>query len=146
MESGPGTQRISQTHLVFSDVHENRPCTSCTLCKETYVQYTHPVKWKNQDLLTFLRSIEPDLTIKPDSCICRNCNDNQKEHSIHMMCGVSNCNEPVSRNTQLTRREEVSKYLECSLDARSIDSNSMSTHLCDKHYRSLQKKNKPSKL
>ena len=69
----------------------------------------------------------------------------QKERSIHMMCEVSNCNEPVSRSTQLTRRE-VSKYLECSLDARSIDSNSMSTHLCDKHYRSLQKKIKPSKL
>ena len=60
-----------------------------------------------------------------------------------MMCEVSNCNEPVSRSTQLTRREEVSKYLECSLDARSIDSNSMSTHLCDKHYRSLQKKLNP---
>ena len=37
----------------------------------------------------------------------------------------------------------MGKHLECSLNARSNDSNSMSTHLCDKHYRSLQKKLNP---
>ena len=138
MESG--TRRRSQTRLVFSDVHENRPCTNCTLCKETYVQYAHPVRWKNPDLLTFLRSIEPDLPIQPDSCICRNCNDNlrkgqkdpenfcprwRKERSTHTICEVSDCNEPVSKSTQLASREEVGKHLECSLNARFDDSNSM---------------------
>ncbi len=146
MESG--TRRRSQTCLVFSDVHESRPCTNCNLCKEIYVQYTHPVNWKNKDLLTFLRSIEPDLTIQPDSCICRNCNDNlrkgqkdpenfrprwRKERSTHMMCEISDCNEPVSKTTQLASREEVSERLECSL-TQNVTSNSTSTHLCAKHY------------
>lgn len=153
MESG--TRRRSQTRLVFSEVHES---SNCTLCKETYVQYTHPIKWKNQELLTFLKSTEPDLTIHPDSCICRNCSDSlqkvqkdpqnfcprwRKERSIHTKCEVASCSEPVSKSTQLASREEVSRYLECSLNERSSDSNSMITHLCDKHYRSLQKKLNP---
>ena len=56
---------------------------------------------------------------------------------------MANCSEPVSKSTQLASREEVSRYLECSLNERSSDSKRMITHLCDKHYRSLQKKLNP---
>ena len=115
-----GTRR-SQTHLVFSDVHETDTAPTA-LSVRKHVQYAHPVRWKNPDLLTFLRSIEPDLSIQPDSCIWRNCNDNlrkgqkdpenfrprwQKERNTHMVCEVFNCNEPVSKSTQLANREEV---------------------------------------
>ena len=74
----PERQRLGKrtsSRKVFSDVHKSGPCTSCTLCKERSVQYTHSVKWKDGNLLKFLQSIEPDLNILPDACICRNCRD-----------------------------------------------------------------------
>ena len=74
----PERQRLgkkSSFQEVYSDVHKSRPCTSCTLCKEKSIKYTHPVKSKDENLLKFLQSIEPDLNILPDACICRNCRD-----------------------------------------------------------------------
>ena len=68
-------KRNPQSRQVFSDVHKGRPCTSCILCKEKTLQYTHPIKWKNAALLKFLQVIEPNLNIPPDACICRNCRD-----------------------------------------------------------------------
>ena len=70
----PERQRLGKrtsSRQVFLDVHKSRPCTSYTLCKERSIQYTHPAKWKDGNLLKFLQSIEPDLNILPDACICR---------------------------------------------------------------------------
>lgn len=47
---------------VFSDVHKGYPCTSCVLCKDKSVQFTHAVKCKDTSLGKFLQSIEPDLS------------------------------------------------------------------------------------
>ena len=68
-----GTRKRSCSRLVFSAVHKNRPCTPCVLCNETHSVYTHPGKWKDENVLHFLERIEPDSHIGPDSCICRNC-------------------------------------------------------------------------
>ena len=161
MASGSSTRRKSRTRLVFSSVHENRPCSDCTLCKETYVQYTHPVRWKNQDLVIFLKSMEPHLSIQQESCICRNCHESlrkgqkdpenfsprwRKEHTHHMCaeCEVASCSEPVSRSTQLASRDEISDFLQCTLDIRSANSKTTTTDLCDKYYRAVQKKLNPT--
>ena len=69
-----GTRR-SLPPPVYSDVHKGRPCMECYLCKQTQAIYTHPIKWKNQTLLSLLKDLEPDLDISPDTCICRNCHD-----------------------------------------------------------------------
>ena len=159
MASGSSARRKSQTHLVFSNVHENRACSDCTLCKEMYVQYTHPVRWKNQDLVTFLKAIEPHLSIQ-ESCICRSCHESlrkgqkdpenflprwRKELNPYKCaeCEVASCSEPVSRSTQLVSRDKISESSECTLDTRPANSNPTSTDLCDKHYRALQKKLNP---
>ena len=70
-----GTRKRSCSRLVFSAVHKNRPCMPCVLCNEAHSVYTHPGKWKDENVLHFLESIEPDSHIGPDSCICRNCQD-----------------------------------------------------------------------
>ena len=151
------TKEITNS-LDFSAVHENRPCTNCILCKETYTHYTHPVKWKNQDLITFLKCIEPHLNIQHDSCICRNCRADlskgqedpenffprwKKEHKHETTCEVFECNEPVSKSTSLACREEIEEYLKCPLKCTSADIKATTTHLCDKHYRCLQKELNP---
>ena len=75
-QTTPGHRASSvPSRLVFSNVHKGRPCTNCLLCKDKQPQYTHPIKWKNQALLTFLKTLEPELNIAPDACICRNCRD-----------------------------------------------------------------------
>ena len=60
---------------MLSMVHPGRPCLHCTLCKEKYPVYTHPIKWKNEHLYTLLRELEPNISIQPESCMCRNCRD-----------------------------------------------------------------------
>ena len=154
MASGSSARSKSRTRLVFSSVHENRPCSDCTLCKETYVQYTHPVRWKNQDLVIFLKCIEPHLSIQQES---RSCHESlrkgqkdpenfsprwRKEPNHHTCaeCEVASCSEPVSRSTQLASRDKISESLQCTLDIRPANSKSTSTDVCDTHYRALQKK------
>ena len=68
---------------LFSDVHKDRLCSCCILCKENSIQFTHPVKWKNSKLFQFLLSIEPELNIQLDSCVCWRCRD-------HLGLGVKN--------------------------------------------------------
>ena len=74
MATGLRTCRKAETS-VFSMVHPGRPCLHCTLCKEKYPVYTHPIKWKNEHLYTLLRELEPNISIQPESCVCRNCRD-----------------------------------------------------------------------
>ena len=139
------TKEITNS-LIFSAVHENRPCTNCILCKETYTHYTHPVKWKNQDLIAFLKCIEPHLNIQHDSCICRNCRADlskgqedpenffskwKKKHKHETTCEVFECNEPVSKSTSLACREEIKEYLKCPQKCTSADIKATTTHLCD---------------
>ena len=70
------TSVLSMVHPgVLSMVHPGRPCLHCTLCKEKYPVYTHPIKWKNEHLYTLLRELEPNISIQPESCVCRNCRD-----------------------------------------------------------------------
>ena len=44
-------------------------------CGESSVRYTHPVSWKNPEMLPFVRSICSGEEINSDSCICLNCRD-----------------------------------------------------------------------
>ena len=143
----------TSSRQVFSDVHKSRPCTSCTLCKERSIQCTHPVKWKDGNLLKFLQSIEPDLNILPDACICRNCRDSlssgEKNRNPRWSrvapntkpCEVSGCFEPACRCTKLATKEEISQHLQCP----PLDNlENMETNLCDKHYRNLHKQLSPA--
>ena len=63
------------SRLVFSDAHKGRSCSACTLCSESSVRYTHPVSWKNSEMLPFVRSICGGENVNADSCICLNCRD-----------------------------------------------------------------------
>lgn len=154
----PGSQRLgekSSSRQVYSDIHKDRPCTSCSLCKEKAIKYTHPVKWKDERVLKFLQSIEPDLNIRPDSCICRNCRDSlsngEKNPSIYKPrwsrvvptikpCDVSLCTEASCRCTKLASKHEIAELLQCSLD----NLENTETNLCDSHYRTLHKRISPA--
>ena len=154
----PERQRLgkkSSFQEVYSDVHKSRPCTSCTLCKEKSIKYTHPVKWKDENLLKFLQSIEPDLNILPDACICRNCRDSlsngrkkpnnykprwSRVAPIIKPCEVSGCIEPACRCTKLATKEEITQHLQCPLD----NLENFETNLCDNHYRNLHKQISPA--
>ncbi len=140
---------------VFSDAHKGRPCAECILCKEKCATYTHPVKWKNEALLPFLRTIEPSVNIQPEACICLNCRVNlgtgQKnaenyhprwvQQSTHIadICKVPECDQPATRTTKLGTSEDISRILKCS----SINSDSAETKLCNSHYRALHRQLKP---
>ena len=146
---GRGTPRQVQ-----SDVHKGRPCTSCVLCKEKAVQYTHPVRWKDATLYEFLVASETNLNIPPDACICRNCRDSLSTErktpdsykprwarvaastSTTQCCEVPGCAEASCRRTTLANREEISHHLKCS---PLSNSGSPETSLCDGHYRTLDK-------
>ncbi len=63
---------IINTRLAFSEVHPDRACTACTLCKETSLQYTHPlIRW-NSELVSFVRQ-----------AFRRNCSS-----QLHMYMGI----------------------------------------------------------
>ena len=140
-------------------MHENRPCTQCVLCDETRAVYTHPEKWKDRTILSFLESIEPDLSIRPDSCICRNCRDClasgkkdpenfsprwKKESKHNSVCDVSGCTEPTFKSTKLADRQGISMLLKCALKPiRSGTDDSLSTPLCYRNYHSLHKEINP---
>ena len=150
-------QEKRTSRSVFSDVHKGRPCTACTLCKEKSIQYTHPLKWKDEGLISFLHAIEPDLNIPADACICRNCRDslsNGRKHpdnyrprwlkvstGIMKKCDVPGCIEHALRCTKLATREEIRQHLQCP-PLTSPDK--METDLCNKHYRILHKQVNPS--
>ncbi len=139
---------------VSSDAHKGRPCTACILCKETSLKYTHPVKWKDRQLLDFLQSIEKNVQIEPDSCICRNCRENlscgrkQNDYRPRWInkgvckpnCEVIGCGQTASRCTKLANKEEIGRYLKCSLQQSQMQE----THLCDKHYRMLHRQLSPA--
>ncbi len=146
-----GTRRVNSESepLVFSDVHAGHPCIECFLCKESPVVYTHPVKWKNDSLFTFVKGIRPD--IMPQSCICRNCRDNlaggQKDPTNYhprwiqrtdtKLCEVPECDKPASRSTKLGDRALLSTLFNCS------DTASDQTNLCSSHYRVLHRELNP---
>ena len=66
-------RKSAPSRLVISDVHSDSPCQECILCKSKQHVYTHPLKWKDQSLFTYLRDIEPEMFIDATACICRNC-------------------------------------------------------------------------
>ena len=71
--------------LVFSNAHKGRACLPCTLCHESLEQYTHPVIWKNPNILPFVNKICGEETIHLDSCTCWNygdmCMDVMRKHT-----------------------------------------------------------------
>ena len=102
--------------------------------------------WKS---IKVLQSIEPDLNILPDACICRNCRDslssgekNRNRWSRvapnNKPCEVSGCIEPACRCTKLETKEEISQHL--PLD----NLENMEINLCDRHYRNLHKQLSPA--
>ena len=135
--------------LVHSTVHQGKPCTHCILCAETNLQYTHPVSWKNKDLM---RQTEPNKVISPESCICRNCRDSLskglkdpdnfhprwKRKTVTIVCQAKNCKEVATRCTHITSQENIDDILTLSPPDQSRTTTSC-TYLCDKHYRTLHK-------
>ena len=98
------------------------------------------------------------MNIQHDSCICRNCRADlskgqedpenffprwKKEHKHETTCEVFECNEPVGKSKSLACREEIKEYLKCPLKCTNADIKATTTHLCDKHYRCLQKELNP---
>ena len=113
--------------------------------------------WKNADLLTFLLAIEPELSVAPDACICRNCRDSlssghrNPDHfqprwsrvgasSSVLECEVPGCTKPACRCTQLASKEEIRCHLQCG---PLTDRSGKDTNLCDQHYRDLHKQTNP---
>ena len=127
------------------------------LMNETHSVYTHPGKWKDENVLHFLESIEPDSHIGPDSCICWNCQDcltsgkkdpenfspRWKETKHDSVCDVSGCTEPTFRSTKLADRQRINKLLKCALKSSCSNDDSPSTPLCNRHYHSLHKEMNP---
>lgn len=139
-----------------SDVHKGRSCTCCLLCKEIYMQYTHPIKWKNTELLAFLQAIEPELSVTPDACICRNCRNSLSSGLRNpegykprwlrvgtargtMECEVPGCATPAYRCTRLASKEDISRHLHCAV----LGTTGNNTNLCDEHYRALHRHTRP---
>lgn len=148
---------IGRPFQVYSEVHRGIPCNSCILCKETYPVYTHPILWKTNTLLDFLKGIEPQLNVSTKSCICRHCRDSLlcglknpgqyhprwKQHTnTTTECQVPSCDEPASRHTQMADKEAIQFHLKCG--PLSNNDSTTGTSLCDKHYRALHKEVKPS--
>ena len=145
--------KASQYSRMFTRVDPARNA----LCKEKSVIYTHPIKWKNQSLISFLRELEPDLNIGPEAYICRNCRDDlgtgQKNVENYQprwvrksftcnntACEVPGCDQPAARATKLGTREEIGRILNCTpLDGEGHPQ----TKLCNDHYRALHKKLNP---
>ena len=153
MASGTRTKsKSAPSRLVLSDVHVDHPCKECYLCKEKHVVYTHPMKWKNQSLVAFVRDVEP--SVGTNSCICRTCRadiasgqrdpDNyhprwsQLSQLTHKLCEVPGCVTHACRSTKLGDRELLSDILNCTAATTSGQ-----TNLCGSHYRVLHKELNP---
>ena len=67
----------TQLRQVTSSIHPGQPCQPCILCNQgNHSKYFHPKTWKDDTLVARLKQyVEPDIDIKPDSCICRSCRD-----------------------------------------------------------------------
>ena len=135
MATGLRTCRKAETS-VLSMVHPGRPCLHCTLCKEKYPVYTHPIKWKNEHLYTLLRELEPNISIQPESCVCRNCRDDllriqhagptskgarpprwaqqDSDNNIaQSTCEIPDCSQLASTLTKLRPWAEICSIREC---------------------------------
>lgn len=154
MASGTTRRNSAPSRLVFSDVHSGSPCKECFLCKEKQPVYTHAMKWKDQSLLTYLRDIEPEMSIDARTCICRNCrldlaNGQRDSANYHPRwapktqcddtCEVPNCEDPACRSTKLGTKELLRDLFNCQ------PKNEVETKLCSKHYLELYKKLHPDK-
>lgn len=132
---------------VYSDAHEGRTCTACKLCGESNSSYTHPAKWKNKELVTYLRRIEPNMIISQDICICRKCRKSlraglsnpcqfqprwQKSNSVQE-CQIQGCTENAFRSTRLASHEDIERLLKLSLKAAPCVSDSTISNLCALH-------------
>ena len=121
-------RKSAPSRLVISDVHSDSPCQECILCKSKQHVYTHPLKWKDQSLFTYLRDIEPEMSIDATACICRNCKAdlaNGKKDPAHYHpwwtartpcdtpCEVPNYEDPACRST----KQGPGSYLSTSLTA-----------------------------
>ena len=121
-------RKSAPSRLVISDVHSDSPCQECILCKSKQHVNTHPLKWKDQSLFTYLRDIEPEMFIVATACICRNCKAdlaNGKKDPAHYHprwtartlcdtpCEVPNCEDPACRSTKLGTRELLSDLFNC---------------------------------
>ena len=120
----PERQRLGKrtsSRQVFSDVHKSRPCTCCTLCKNTIHSSSEMAGWN------FLQSIEP---YSPRCMHLSNCRDslssggkNSNNYNPRWSrvapntkpCEVSGCIEPACRCTKLATKEEISQHLQCPL-------------------------------
>ena len=142
-------RKSAPSRLVISDVHSDSPCQECILCKSKQHVYTHPLKWKDQSLFTYLRDIEPEMFIDATACICRNCKAdlaNGKKDPAHYHprwtartprdtpCEVPNCEDPACRSTKLGTRELL---INCQ------PQNMGEVKLCSKHYVELYKQLHP---
>ena len=165
MATGLRTCRKAETS-VLSMVHPGRPCLHCTLCKEKYPVYTHPIKWKNEHLYTLLRELEPNISIQPESCVCRNCRDDllriqhagptskgarpprwaqqDSDNNIaQSTCEIPDCSQLASTLTKLRPWAEICSILR--IDAASGgDAHSTGTKLCSEHYRMLHMELNPT--
>ena len=139
---------------IHSDAHPDKKCTQCKLCGESSSRYTHPITWKNEDLVILLRKVEPH--IEQDSCICRNCRESlrtglnttdfhprwHKQTTSSTECQVEGCMVKACRSTKLASHAEILTLLKLELKP-SCTSDNTTTYLCDSHYRSLHKEIKP---
>ena len=95
-------KKRAPSRLVFSDAHKGRACFPCTLCHESQAQYTHPVSWKNPNILPFVNKVCGEKAIHPHSCICWNCRDN---------IGLGMRNPAMFKPIWEKRREDIGCYV-----------------------------------
>ena len=103
---------IKLRRQVTCSVHPERPCHPCILCKKGKI-----LSPKNTDKtsLELLRQFEPELSIEPTSCICRNCRDDicrlsessfvprwKKSHNDSDKCSIPECDKLAYKVTNLS--------------------------------------------
>ena len=109
------TSVLSMVHPgVLSMVHPGQPCLHCTLCKEKYPVYTHPIKWKNEHLYTLLRELEPNISIQPESCVCRNCRDDLLRMLVPLVKGLVHLDGHSKTVTIISHRALVKSQIVAS--------------------------------
>ena len=84
-------------------------------------EYTHPVSWKNPNILPFVNKVCGEEAIHPDSCICWNCCDNiglgvkhpamfqprREKKREDIGCYMHGCNEKAYKQAKLATRGSV---------------------------------------
>ena len=132
---------------VTCSVHPERPCHPCVLCKKGNLsKYFHPKTFKNKTSLELLRQYEPELSIDPTSCICRNCRDDicrlsepsfvprwKRSHTASDKCSIPECSDPSYKVTKLVTSDQL-----CDAFALAHLSTRMDGYpLCTTHYGEL---------